>query len=153
MKQKGFPENPGLYIAQREYDVVLIKITGMYPTLQVGKCVYLSAMIGGNTIKEAPKEIVDNIILFSKNWEFSKIESIDTRVFPKTAFKVDGNLDLGTDEKLSLRNTYYRLVQSGVSSSKIIRALMYEYHVTMDEVVRLINEFDLCQLLVRSQII
>lgn len=153
MKQKGFPENPGLYIAQREYDVVLIKITGMYPTLQVGKCVYLSAMIGGNTIKEAPKEIVDNIILFSKNWEFSKIESIDTRVFPKTAFKVDGNLNLGTDEKLSLRNTYYRLVQSGVSSSKIIRALMYEYHVTMDEVVRLINEFDLCQLLVRSQII
>lgn len=153
MKQKGFPENPGLYIAQREYDVVLIKITGMYPTLQVGKCVYLSAMIGGNTIKEAPKEIVDNIILFSKNWEFSKIENIDTRVFPKTAFKVDGNLDLGTDEKLSLRNTYYRLVQSGVSSSKIIRALMYEYHVTMDEVVRLINEFDLCQLLVRSQII
>ena len=153
MKQKGFPENPGLYIAQREYDVILIKITGMYPTLQVGKCVYLSAMIGGNTIKEAPKEIVDNIILFSKNWEFSKIESIDTRVFPKTAFKVDGNLDLGTDEKLSLRNTYYRLVQSGVSSSKIIRALMYEYHVTMDEVVRLINEFDLCQLLVRSQII
>lgn len=144
MKQKGFPENPGLYIAQREYDVVLIKITGMYPTLQVGKCVYLSAMIGSNTIKEAPKEIVDNIILFSKNWEFSKIESIDTRVFPKTAFKVDGNLDLGTDEKLSLRNTYYRLVQSGVSSSKIIRALMYEYHVTMDEVVRLINEFDLC---------
>lgn len=153
MKQKGFPENPGLYIAQREYDVVLIKITGMYPTLQVGKCVYLSAMIGGNTIKEAPKEIVDNIILFSKNWEFSKIENIDTRVFPKTAFKVDGNLDLGTDEKLSLRNTYYRLVQSGVSSSKIIRALMYEYHVTMDEVMRLINEFDLCQLLVRSQII
>lgn len=104
MKQKGFPETPGLYIAQREYDVVLLKI----------------------------------------NWEFSKIESIDTRVFPKTAFKVNGNLDLGTDEKLSLRNTYYRFVQSGVSSSKIIRALMYEYHVTMEQIISLINEFDAC---------
>ena len=146
MKQKGFPETPGLYIAQREYDVVLLKITGMYPTLQVGKCVYLSALIGGNTIKETPKEVVDNIILFSKDWEFSKIESIDTRVFPKTAFKVNGSLDLGTDEKLSLRNTYYRFVQSGVSSSKIIRALMYEYHVTMEQAISLINEFDACQL-------
>ena len=52
MKQKGFPETPGLYIAQREYDVVLLKITGMYPTLQVGKVVYLSSLIFFNTIKE-----------------------------------------------------------------------------------------------------
>ena len=76
--------------------------------------------------------------------DMTKIESIDTRVFPKTAFKVNGNLDLGTDERLSLRNTYYRFVQSGVSSSKIIRALMYEYHVTMEQVISLINEFDAC---------
>ena len=96
------------------------------------------------TLFKYQQEIVDNIILFSKNWEFSKIESIDTRVFPKTAFKVNGNLDLGTDERLSLRNTYYRFVQSGVSSSKIIRALMYEYHVTMEQVISLMNEFDAC---------
>lgn len=142
MINKGFPETPGLYIAQRDYDVVLIKITGMYPTLELGKCVNITSLICGNTIKEASKEVINSILLFSDKWKFTMLKDIDMRVFPKTAFKTDGNLDLSTDERLMLRNEYYRMVQSGVSSSKIIRALMYEYKTSMEQVINLLNKFD-----------
>lgn len=142
MINKGFPETPGLYIAQRDYDVVLIKITGMYPTLELGKCINITSLICGNTIKEASKEVINSILLFSDKWKFTMLKDIDMRVFPKTAFKTDGNLDLSTDERLMLRNTYYRMVQSGVSSSKIIRALMYEYKTSMEQVINLLNKFD-----------
>lgn len=142
MINKGFPETPGLYIAQRDYDVVLIKITGMYPTLELGKCINITSLICGNTIKEASKEVINSILLFSDKWKFTMLKDIDMRVFPNTAFKADGNLDLSTDERLMLRNTYYRMVQSGVSSSKIIRALMYEYKTSMEQVINLLNKFD-----------
>lgn len=142
MINKGFPETPGLYIAQRDYDVVLIKITGMYPTLELGKCINITSLICGNTIKEASKEVINSILLFSDKWKFTMLKDIDMRVFPKTAFKTDGNLDLSTDERLMLRNEYYRMVQSGVSSSKIIRALMYEYKTSMEQVINLLNKFD-----------
>ena len=142
MINKGFPETPGLYIAQRDYDVVLIKITGMYPTLELGKCINITSLICGNTIKEASKEVVNSILLFSDKWKFTMLKDIDMRVFPKTSFKADGNLDLSTDERLMLRNTYYRMVQSGVSSTKIIRAFMYEYKTSMEQVINLLNKFD-----------
>lgn len=142
MINKGFPETPGLYIAQRDYDVVLIKITGMYPTLELGKCINVTSLICGNTIKEASKEVINSILLFSDKWKFTMLKDIDMRVFPKTSFKADGNLDLSTDERLMLRNMYYRMVQSGVSSSKIIRAIMYEYKTSMEQVINLLNKFD-----------
>lgn len=142
MINKGFPETPGLYIAQRDYDVVLIKITGMYPTLELGKCINITSLICGNTIKEASKEVVNSILLFSDKWKFTMLKDINVSVFPKTSFKADGNLDLSTDERLMLRNMYYRMVQSGVSSSKIIRAFMYEYKTSMEQVINLLNKFD-----------
>lgn len=142
MINKGFPETPGLYIAQRDYDVVLIKITGMYPTLELGKCINITSLICGNTIKEASKEVVNSILLFSDKWKFTMLKDINVSVFPKTSFKADGNLDLSTDERLMLRNMYYRMVQSGVSSSKIIRAIMYEYKTSMEQVINLLNKFD-----------
>lgn len=142
MINKGFPETPGLYMAQRDYDVVLIKITGMYPTLELGKCINITSLICGNTIKEASKEVVNSILLFSDKWKFTMLKDINVSVFPKTSFKADGNLDLSTDERLMLRNMYYRMVQSGVSSSKIIRAFMYEYKTSMEQVINLLNKFD-----------
>ena len=148
MNSKGFPESPGLYIAQRDYDVVLIKITGMYPALELGKSIYLTSLITGNTLKEATKEVINSILLFSDKWNFTKLDGINTNMFPKTSFKTDGNLDLGTEELLTLRSKYYRMVQSGVSSSKIIRALMYEYKVPMDQVIELLNKFDNCSYVV-----
>ena len=148
MNSKGFPESPGLYIAQRDYDVVLIKITGMYPALELGKSIYLTSLITGNTLKEAPKEVMNSILLFGDKWNFTKLDGINTNMCPKTSFKTDGNLDLGTEELLTLRSKYYRMVQSGVSSSKIIRALMYEYKVPMDQVIELLNKFDNCSYVV-----
>lgn len=142
MANKGFPISPGLYIAQRDYDVVLLKITGMYPTFTVGKTLYLTSLISSNTLKEASKDIVNNIILFSDKWKFTQLEGIDMRVFPKLAFKPDGHLDLSTDELLSVQITYYRMRQSGVSLSKIMWALVYEYKVPMEQISKMIELFD-----------
>lgn len=138
-----FPESPGLYLAQRNTDVVLFKLTGMYPTLIVGKALYLSKLIEGNSLAEAPKEVLENMTVFPEKWKFIHLgQLVNMDVFPKLAFKCDGDLDLSTDELLHIRSTYYRLVQSGVAISKILRALTYEYKLTMQQTIDLINKFD-----------
>lgn len=138
-----FPESPGLYLAQRNTDVVLFKLTGMYPTLIVGKALYLSKLIEGNSLAEAPKEVLENMTVFPEKWKFTHLgQLVNMDVFPKLAFKCDGDLDLSTDELLHIRSTYYRLVQSGVAISKILRALTYEYKLTMQQTIDLINKFD-----------
>lgn len=138
-----FPESPGLYLAQRNTDVVLFKLTGMYPTLIVGKALYLSKLIEGNSLAEAPKEVLENMTIFPEKWKFIHLgQLVNMDVFPKLAFKCDGDLDLSTDELLHIRSTYYRLVQSGVAISKILRALTYEYKLTMQQTIDLINKFD-----------
>ena len=137
-----FPESPGLYIAQRNADVVLFKLTGMSPTLVVTKSIYLSKMIEGNSIVEAPKELLANMLLYANKWSFSMLKQINMDVFPRLVFKCDGNLDLTTDELLSMKTTYYRFVQCGVSPSIILRAFMYEYKITMSQVIDLVNKFD-----------
>ena len=70
------------------------------------------------------------------------MKQINMDVFPRLAFKCDGNLDLTTDELLSMKTQYYRFVQCGVSLSKILKALMYEYKITMTQVIDLVNKFD-----------
>ena len=138
-----FPESPGLYVAQRNTDVVLFKLTGMFPTLIVGKALYLSNLIEGNSLSETPKNVLENMIIFPEKWKFTQLgKLINMDVFPKLVFKCDGDLDLSTDEVLHIRSTYYRLVQSGVAPSKILRALSYEYKLTMSQTIDLINKFD-----------
>lgn len=138
-----FPESPGLYLAQRNTDVVLFKLTGMYPTLIVGKALYLSKLIESNSLSEAPKEVLENMTIFPEKWKFAHLgQLVNMDVFPKLAFKCDGDLDLSTDELLHIRSIYYRLVQSGVAISKILRALTYEYKLTMQQTIDLINKFD-----------
>ena len=83
------------------------------------------------------------MIIFPEKWKFTQLgKLINMDVFPKLAFKCDGDLDLSTDEVLHIRSTYYRLVQSGVAPSKILRALSYEYKLTMSQTIDLINKFD-----------
>lgn len=142
-KLSSFPESPGLYLAQRNTDVVLFKLTGLYPTLIVGKAIYLSSLIEENSIKEVPKEVLENMTIFSEKWTFMSTRNlINMDVFPKLAFKCDSDLDLSTDELLHIRSMYYRLVQCGVAPSKILRALSYEYKITMSQTIELINKFD-----------
>lgn len=137
-----FPNSPGLYLAQRNADVILFKLTGMSPTLVVTKAIYLSKLIEGNSIAEAPKELLANMLLYANKWSFYMMKQINMDVFPRLAFKCDGNLDLTTDELLSMKTQYYRFVQCGVSLSKILKALMYEYKITMTQVIDLVNKFD-----------
>ena len=137
-----FPVSPGIYIGQRGTDVVLFKLTGMYPTLIVGKALYLSKLIEGNSIVEAPKEIVANMTVFAEKWQFHMLRSINMDVFPKLSFKCDGYLDLTTDEFRAMRAMYYRFVQCGMPISIILKALMYEYKTTMTQVIELVNKFD-----------
>jgi hypothetical protein len=42
----------------------------------------------------------------------------------------------------SIRGKYYRLCQQGVSPIKIVRALGYEFKVSREQIINLINEFD-----------
>lgn len=137
-----FPECSGLYIAQRKTDVVLFKLSGMFPQLIVSKAIYLSSLIEGNSIKECPKEILENMIVFSEKWTFHMLDEINMDIFPKLAFKCDGNLDMSTEEVLNIKNTYYRLVQTGIAFTKIARSFMYEYKLTMKQVLELFNKFD-----------
>lgn len=137
-----FPNSPGLYLAQRNADVILFKLTGMSPTLVVTKAIYLSKLIEGNSLAEAPKELLANMLLYANKWSFYMMKQINMDVFPRLAFKCDGNLDLTTDELLSMKTQYYRFVQCGVSLSKILKALMYEYKITMAQVIDLVNKFD-----------
>lgn len=137
-----FPESPGLYLAQRNADVVLFKLTGMLPQLVVTKALDLSKLIEGNSIAEAPKELLANMLLYANQWNFYPIKQINMDVFPRLAFKCNGNLDLTTDELLSMKTTYYRFVQSGISSSIILKALVYEYKITMAQAINLVNKFD-----------
>ena len=114
----------------------------MYPTLMVGKALYLSKLIEGNSIVEAPKEIVANMTVFAEKWQFHMLRSINMDVFPKLSFKCDGYLDLTTDEFRAMRAMYYRFVQCGMPISIILKALMYEYKTTMTQVIELVNKFD-----------
>lgn len=114
----------------------------MFPTFTLGKTIYLTSLISGNTLKEASKEIINSIVLFSDKWNFTQLKDIDMRVFPKITFRPDGHLDLSTDELLLMKSTYYRMVQSGVPLTKIVRALMYEYKASFEQITELLTKFD-----------
>jgi hypothetical protein len=138
----NFPLSAGLYLAQHGTEVVLIKITGRYPTLQLGKSVDISALISGGDVKPASKEQLSHMIAFPSNWKFQPLPSIDISVFPKTCFRPDGFVDIQYDELVNMQATYYRLIQQGIPYSDIMRALVYEYNLPMDQVRKLVNDFD-----------
>lgn len=139
-----FPESSGVYIAQRDNSFFIVKVKGVYPTLQLDKkAVDLGEYLCNGKIKEVPQEVMDNIELFHTDWEFHPLRFINFGVFSKTEFCPDGtNLYLSEDDVLSIRGKYYRLCQQGVSAMKVIRALGYEFKVSRDQIINLINEFD-----------
>lgn len=137
-----FPTSSGLYIAQRGKDVCLIKVTGLFPTLSIGKSILLSSLIDGNSIKEAPKEILNNILLFPEKWSFSVIDNINVSAFPSSSFRADGILDLSSDELISMKHMYHRLYSMGIPFTKIMNAFIYEYKITNQQALALFNKFD-----------
>jgi hypothetical protein len=139
-----FPESSGVYIAQRDNSFFIVKVKGVYPTLQLDKkAVDLGEYLRNGKTKEVPQEVMDNIELFHTDWEFHPLRFIHFGVFSKTEFTPDGtNLYLSEDDMQSIRGKYYRLCQQGVSPIKIVRALGYEFKVSREQIINLINEFD-----------
>lgn len=139
-----FPESSGVYIAQRDNSFFIVKVKGVYPTLQLDKkAVDLGEYLRNGKTKEVPQEVMDNMELFHTDWEFHPLRFIHFGVFSKTEFNPDGtNLYLTEDDMQSIRGKYYRLCQQGVSPIKIVRALGYEFKVSREQIINLINEFD-----------
>lgn len=138
----SFPITPGLYIAQRERDIVLIRITGQYPKLILGKGIDITTFICSGGIKEVDKETLSSIALNSSEWSFRCLPSIEMSVFPKTTFRPDGIIEIDPDTTNAIRTYYYRLSQQGVPYTDIMRALADKHNITMEQVRQLINQFD-----------
>lgn len=139
-----FPANSGVYIAQRENDLFIVKVKGVYPTLQLDKkAVDLGEYLRNGKLKEISQDIMDNIELFHNDWEFLPLNFINFGVFSKIEFNPNGtDLYLSEDDVTSIRGKYYRLCQQGVSPMKVIRALGYEFKVSKEQIIKLINSFD-----------
>lgn len=137
-----FPEEAGLYIVQRGSDIVLIKIVGMFPLLEIARGFTIDSLLTGQQLKEASKEMLANIEINPTEWKWQSL-NVNMSVFPKITFDSDStNVALSTEEYLTMRSKYYRMCQQGVSQSKITRALMYEYKLKMSAVIELKREFD-----------
>lgn len=139
-----FPESSGVYIAQRDSDLYVVRVKGVYPTLQLDKkAINLGEYLHSGKIKEVPQEVLDNMELFHTDWEFRSLSFINFGVFSKTEFNPNSeDLYLSEDDVLSIRGKYYRLCQQGVSATKVIRALGYEFKSSKAQIIKLVNNFD-----------
>lgn len=139
-----FPEHSGIYAAQRNDDIIIVKVKGVYPSLQLDKnAILLSEYFRSGKIVEASKELFDNIELFHTDWNFIPLDFFNFGVFSKTDFAPNGaNLYLSEEDVLAIQGKYYRLCQQGVSPIKVIRALSYEFKVSTEQIIPLVNEFD-----------
>jgi hypothetical protein len=138
-----FPENSGVYIAQRHDDLLLLRVKGVYPSLQLDqKAIDLGEFLRSGKLQGIPKEKIDAIEIFHQSWEFRPLR-INFGVFSKIEFNPDGTkLYLSEEDMIAIRGKYYRLCQQGVSPMKVIRAIGYEFQVSKDQIIELINGFD-----------
>lgn len=139
---KGFPEKAGAYLCSRDNDLVLLRIKGIYPTLELDKsALNVGAFLRHNKVKEVPKEILDNIQLFPENWDF-QILNVNYSVFSKIEFKPDGDIFVSYEDACSMRDKYYRMCQQGISSLRAMRAISFEFKTSMDRTREIINQWD-----------
>lgn len=139
-----FPESSGVYIAQKESDLFIVKIRGVYPTLQLDKkAIDLGVYLRSGKTKEVPQELLDCMEIFHTEWDFHPLNFIDFSVFSNIEFCPDSSqLYLSEEDILSIRGKYYRMCQQGVSPIKVIRALSYEFKCSKEQIIKLINNFD-----------
>ena len=139
-----FPESSGIYIAQRESDLFIVKVKGVYPTLQLDKkAIDLGKFLCNGRTQEVTQDVLDDMELFHMSWDFIPLNFINFGVFSKTEFNPNGsNLYLSEEDIISIQGKYYRLCQQGVSAIKVVRALGYEFKMSKEQVISLINGFD-----------
>lgn len=139
---KGFPEKAGAYLCSRDNDLILVKIKGIYPTLELDKnTLDVGLFLRQNKVTEAPKEIVDDIQLFPENWDF-QIVHVNYSVFSKIEFKPNGDVYVSYEDACSMRDKYYRMCQQGISSIRAMRAISFEFKTSMDRTREIINMWD-----------
>lgn len=136
-----FPENSGMYIASRNDEVYIIKVKGVYPSLRIEKkALNLAAFFINNKIEEVSQEVLDNMEIFHSEWQF---KPLPINVFSKIQFcSTTTDLYMSMEDVSALRGKYYRMVQQGVSVTKIIRALSYEFKTSKEQIIKLVNAFD-----------
>lgn len=136
-----FPENSGMYIASRNDEAYIIKVKGVYPSLRIEKkALNLTAFFTSNKVEEAPQDVLDNMEIFHSEWQF---KPLPINVFSKIQFcSTTTNLYMSMEDISALRGKYYRMVQQGVSITKVIRALSYEFKTSKEQIIKLINAFD-----------
>lgn len=137
-----FPVSAGMYLAQRDSDLIIITIKGLYPTLKLEKGFNLGLYIRKGKMQEASKETLDNIEIFPEMWKFIPMDFIGYSVFSDNEFHKACKLTLAPDVENDIRNKYYLLCQQGVPATKIMRALVAEFKCSMDEIINLVNSFD-----------
>jgi hypothetical protein len=141
-----FPEHSGVYIAQKDNDIIVVKVKCVYPSLQLDKkAINLGEYLRTGKIVEVTQSQFDNLELFHAQWNFIPLDFINFGVFSKnkTDFAPNGaDLYLEEEEVIALRGKYFRLCQQGVSPLKVIRAISYEYKVSTEQIIKLINGFD-----------
>lgn len=138
----NFPEQHGVYIAERNGQLVLIKVKGVYPTLELdSKGLDLSSFIANGAARLVDKSVMDGIQLFPTSWRFHSMPFLK-RFSPKVSFQPNGIVDLDLDVLTAARGKYQRLCQMGVSPIKITRALSAEFSVPMEQMLEIVNNFD-----------
>lgn len=142
MSTNNFPLSAGTYMCQRDTDLIIIVIKGLFPMLRLDSGFDLGYFLKKRKLKEVSKGILANIEIFPEMWRFTPLRDLNYSVFSKNEFHATGRLELPIDREADIKEKYYLLTQQGVSTIKIIRALTQEFKVSPDTICDLVNGFD-----------
>lgn len=142
MSTNNFPLSAGTYMCQRDTDLIIIVIKGLFPMLRLDSGFDLGYFLEKRKLKEVSKGILANIEIFPEMWRFTPLRDLNYSVFSKNEFHATGRLELPIDRETDIKEKYYLLTQQGVSTIKIIRALTQEFKVSPDTICDLVNGFD-----------
>lgn len=142
MSTNNFPLSAGTYMCQRDADLIIIVIKGLFPMLRLDSGFDLGYFLKKRKLKEVSKGILANIEIFPEMWRFTPLRDLNYSVFSKNEFHATGRLELPIDREADIKEKYYLLTQQGVSTIKIIRALTQEFKVSPDTICDLVNGFD-----------
>ena len=138
-----FPDHSGVFIAKRNGNLLIVTVKGVYPTLKLGdRAIDLGEYLKNGKLVEVNKHTLEAVELFHMSWEFLPL-NVNISVFSNTEFDPTGtNLYLSDEDIMYVQGLYYRLCQQGVSPLKAVRAISYEYKISKEQVLNLINKFD-----------
>ena len=94
MVRNQFPLSAGTYMCQRDTDLIIIVVKGLFPTLQLDGGFDLGYFLKNRKLREASKEILANIELFPEMWTFTPMRGMNYSVFAKNEFHTTGKLEL-----------------------------------------------------------